>query len=158
MPMKQLDLPACGGSYVLALAAQRPLLLCAGALGERRLDSGVYLYVGSAFGPGGLRARLSRHWNGAERLRWHVDYLRRQTRPLAAWYQPQAEPMEHVWAAMLGTGRGISTAWPGFGASDCSCFTHLFFAAKLPSLKAFKARLARAGCDTGGLAALGTAK
>jgi len=52
----------------------------------------------------------------------------------------------------------LAPAWPGFGTSDCDCFTHLFYASELPSLGAFKARLARAGCDTGGLAALGTAK
>lgn len=158
MSRQRLDVPALGGSYVLALAAAAPLRIRAGALGERLLDPGVYLYVGSAFGPGGLRARLSRHWFGAERQRWHVDYLRRHALPLEAWYQPQGQPMEHVWASMLAAGRGITRSWPGFGASDCRCSTHLFVASELPSFNAFKARLARAGCDTGGLAALGTAK
>ncbi len=34
---------------------------------------GLVLYVGSAGGPGGLRARLSRHLMGASRCWWHVD-------------------------------------------------------------------------------------
>ncbi len=158
MSLPEPNFPPDQGSYVLALDAAAPFRLRPGALVERLLDAGVYLYVGSAFGPGGLRARLSRHWSGAERLRWHVDYLRRQTHPLAAWYQPQAQPMEHAWARVLGAGRGLAPAWPGFGASDCRCFTHLFYASELPSLGAFKARLSRAGCDVGGLSALGTAK
>jgi len=155
---KGVDFPPNPGSYVLALIAVEPFRLRAGALGERLLDAGVYLYVGSAFGPGGLRARLSRHWSGAQRLRWHVDYLRRQTHPVAAWYQPQAQPMEHVWARVLGAGRGIAPAWPGFGTSVCLFATHLFYASELPSPGAFRARLGRAGCDTGGLRARGTAK
>lgn len=158
MPAHTLDLPALGGTYVLALVLDAPLRLRAGALGERLLDPAVYLYVGSAFGPGGLRARLSRHWFGAQGLRWHVDYLRRQSSPLAAWYQVQGQPMEHIWAAALGAGRALAPAWPGFGASDCRCSTHLFVAPSMPSLAAFKGRLARSGCDTGGLGTLRAAK
>jgi Uri superfamily endonuclease len=158
MSLQGVNFPPDPGSYVLALTAAAPFRLRSGALGERLLDAGVYMYVGSAFGPGGLRARLSRHWTGAERLRWHVDYLRRHTHPLAAWYQPQSQPMEHIWARVLGAGRGVAPAWPGFGASDCRCATHLFYASVLPSPDAFRARLSRAGCDTGGLVAPGTAK
>ncbi len=158
MSGQSLILPASSGSYVLALFTQVAMPVQAGALGERVLQAGVYLYVGSAFGPGGIRARLSRHLLGAQTLRWHVDYLGRHMSPVAAWFQTQNEPMEHLWAQVLGQGRGIAGAWPGFGASDCHCTTHLFFAPEMPSLVAFKARLRRAGCDSGGLSAVVTAK
>ncbi|MCJ7557740.1 MAG: GIY-YIG nuclease family protein [Gammaproteobacteria bacterium] len=154
MSRRSLNLPTCRGSYVLALSAVAARSVHAGALGERLLEAGVYLYVGSAFGPGGIKARLSRHLLGAQTLRWHVDYLRAHMLPVAAWYQPQTEPMEHLWAQVLGAGRGITVAWPGFGASDCRCNTHLFYASVMPSLAGFKARLARVGCDTGGLSAI----
>lgn len=151
-------LPADSGSYVLLMEAPGRVKVRVGALGERLLGAGVYLYVGSAFGPGGLKARVSRHLLGAERQRWHVDYLRAHLQPVAAWCQPQQRPSEHEWARVLGRGRGISPAWPRFGASDCRCTTHLFFASELPSLDAFRSRLARAGCDTGGLTAIVAAK
>ncbi len=49
-----------------------------GRLGGRsvELEPGVYAYVGSAFGPGGLAARLRRHLCGERRrLWWHIDWL-----------------------------------------------------------------------------------
>ena len=158
MSRRIFDLPASSGGYVLALFAAAAASVHAGALGERLLNAGVYLYVGSAFGPGGIKARLSRHLLGAQTRRWHVDYLRRHMPPMAAWYQPQTRPLEHLWAQVLGAGRGITVAWPGFGASDCRCDTHLFYASVMPSLAGFKARLAKVGCDTGGLSAIVTAK
>jgi len=40
------------------------------------LGPGLYVYVGSACGPGGLRARLARHLCGRRRrLHWHIDKL-----------------------------------------------------------------------------------
>ena len=40
------------------------------------IPRGTYLYVGSAKGPGGLRARIKRHLRRhGKRLFWHIDYL-----------------------------------------------------------------------------------
>jgi len=65
-----------GGLYVLVFRLVEPYV---GGVGRRwavALPSGVYVYVGSAWGPGGLAARLRRHvCRGARRLWWHVDYL-----------------------------------------------------------------------------------
>ncbi|HYA22015.1 MAG TPA: DUF123 domain-containing protein [Thermoproteota archaeon] len=36
---------------------------------------GLYLYVGSARGPGGLRARVARHLRRDKVRKWHIDYL-----------------------------------------------------------------------------------
>jgi Uri superfamily endonuclease len=153
-------IPAVPGAYILILHARRPIRVRAGALGGKYLEPGYYLYVGSARGPGGLRARLLRHLQGAERLRWHVDYLREQTAPVSAWWQPGRDgvprSVEHDWARTLG--RTVSPAWPKFGASDCHCPTHLFYSATAPSMQVFRRRLQGSGLHAGGLVALVAAK
>jgi len=39
------------------------------------LEPGVYFYIGSARGPGGVLARLARHLVGEKRVWWHIDRL-----------------------------------------------------------------------------------
>jgi len=45
------------------------------SLGTLIFDPGLYLYVGSARGPGGLRARVGRHLRRDKSKKWHIDYL-----------------------------------------------------------------------------------
>ena len=47
-----------------------------GALGRIELQAGTWLYVGSARGPGGLAARVGRHWRDGVPKHWHMDYLK----------------------------------------------------------------------------------
>ena len=79
-----------------------------------------------ARGPGGLRARLGRHWDGGERLHWHVDYLRRAAQPAAAAWVPGRSVVECRWAHRLASVGDLEPGPAGFGASDCRCPTHLF--------------------------------
>lgn len=39
------------------------------------IDPGVYLYIGSARGPGGALARVIRHLTSEKRVWWHIDRL-----------------------------------------------------------------------------------
>ncbi len=123
-------LPAAPGAYALALRLEHSVQLQVGALGEAEFAAGVYLYLGSAHGPGGLRARLGRHLEGRGRRRWHVDYLRAVAFPVA-WAFTTAPapgpPWECVWSQALAA---LPQAWvplPGFGAADCryGCPAHL---------------------------------
>jgi Uri superfamily endonuclease len=114
------------GSYVFALTLGRVRRLTIGRLGRFRLEPGVYLYVGSARGPGGLAARLGHHWRRAERPHWHIDYLRRAGRPLGSGLRRGRAALECRWAARLATMAGVRGGPAGFGASDCRCPTHLF--------------------------------
>ena len=111
-----------------------------GRAGEYDLQPGYYLYVGSAFGPGGLRARLERHARLEKRLRWHIDYLRAVLHFEEAWYTVSDRQVECDWAAQLAAIRGITTPFAGLGASDCRCFSHLFYLARSPSRRGFSAR------------------
>jgi len=85
----------------------------------------VYAYVGSALGPGGLRGRLKHHLAAAPRPRWHIDWLRRASEPVAVWLQASPQRQECAWAALLAE-RATPVA-SGFGSSDCRCRTHLFY-------------------------------
>ena len=76
-------LPACPGLYLLILRLDRDLDLTIGALVRCLLRPGFYCYVGSAMGPGGLRARVMRHYRCTDcgtsgkkkRLHWHIDFV-----------------------------------------------------------------------------------
>jgi Uri superfamily endonuclease len=134
--------PARSGCYVLVLFLQQRHQLTVGRRAAGEFSPGYYLYVGSAFGPGGLRARLGRHVSGSGRRHWHVDYLRAVAAPVEAWFQIQAVSGEHEWAECLGRGRGLRPV-AGFGASDCGCLSHLYQSTALPGCAAFRARLPR---------------
>lgn len=110
---------------MLVLKLDHESTLVVGALGAHRFPAGTYLYVGSAFGPGGLRGRLAHHLRPVQRPHWHVDYLRRCAVVREIWYSTEPEPRECQWAACLGGVAGARPLVPGFGASDCRCATHL---------------------------------
>ena len=119
-------LPASPGTYLLVLTAAAQARLRVGALGEMIVKPGFYLYVGSAFGPGGLRARVGRHIDGQGALRWHIDYLRRLAQPVEAWVA-EGQECEHTWAQSLASAARVGVPLARFGASDCRCPAHLFF-------------------------------
>lgn len=103
-----------------------------GALGPVAFAAGWHLYVGSALGTGGL-ARLERHIalsrNRDRRPTWHIDYLL-TSGCFALRYAIAAattEPLECGLARAIG-GSNV----PGFGCSDCSCSSHLFFRHRQP--------------------------
>jgi len=86
--------------------------------------------VGSAWGPGGLRARVGRHLRGSPHPRWHIDYVRRVAAPVAVWLAPDTH-LECTWAQALLVHPALDIIVPRFGASDCRCATHLVFASEI---------------------------
>jgi len=100
------------------------------------IEPGWYLYVGSAFGPGGVRSRVLRHWRRRKPRHWHVDYLREYLRLAGAWYSYAPERLEHRWAIAFAGLPGMVPV-PGFGCSDCTCRTHLCFTTQAPSRDEF---------------------
>jgi len=62
------------GLYVLVLRVEEGVYRI-GRLYHGRLPGGYYVYVGSAWGPGGLKARISRHLRRDKKPRWHIDWL-----------------------------------------------------------------------------------
>jgi endonuclease-3 len=97
-----------------------------GRLGPQRFD-GLYLYVGSALGPGGLK-RIERHLAVAQgrnlARHWHIDYLLALGELKQIFVMETTERLECLLAQELSM--RFDPAIIGFGSSDCSCKTHLF--------------------------------
>lgn len=125
------------GTYALVLSARANRLVRVGRLGSFRLQSGFYVYVGSALGPGGVGGRLIHHLKQSCRPHWHIDYLKRHTSLEEIWYCHDRASWEHRWACHFGTQPGVSIPLAGFGASDCHCESHLYFLPNRPSKNAF---------------------
>jgi len=135
------------GTYALLLRADAEQAVEVGALGEMTVRPGVYVYVGSAFGPGGLRARVRRHAQGDGALHWHVDYLRAVTTLEAVWYTHDPERRECMWATVLREASGTHVPEEGFGASDCGCTAHLVASEGSLAFSAFRQRVRTAYPD-----------
>ena len=135
------------GTYVLVLRLPSRTRLAIGKLGRFDLRSGYYCYVGSGFGPGGVLSRLAHHFRPIRHPHWHVDYLRKVALVEGAWYAVHEQKQEHHWAAILGRMPDASIAIPGFGASDCSCPSHLLYFRARPTTdhlaRLFRARPVR---------------
>ncbi|MFQ5994782.1 MAG: DUF123 domain-containing protein [Acidiferrobacterales bacterium] len=132
---------SCPGTYALVLTTAGARAIIIGRLGQQRLQAGFYVYVGSAFGPGGVRARVMCHQRRERGLHWHIDYLISSTRLLEIWYTCDSQRREHLWASVVQTMPGASTPIQGFGASDCSCVAHLGYFSARPSRMNFCRRL-----------------
>lgn len=126
------------GTYALLLRSEETQEIKVGALGMMTVRSGMYVYVGSAFGPGGLQARVARHVRGDGALHWHIDYLRAVTTLDAVWYTHDPQRRECTWADILRSLPDAAVSVDGFGASDCSCQAHLVRVAEGPSWDRFR--------------------
>ena len=124
------------GTYALVLRSSSSMQAKIGKWGILDIRPGYYIYVGSAFGPGGLPARVARHCRQEKSKRWHVDYLREFVTPESVWYSYGPVRYEHDWAAALAKMEGVNPV-KGFGCSDCKCEAHLFFSLDKPALPVF---------------------
>ncbi|WP_428027850.1 GIY-YIG nuclease family protein [Altererythrobacter sp.] len=111
------------GAYALLIQLARTVRFERAALGVAML-SGWLVYAGSANGPGGLRARLARHFRKGKAIRWHVDELTTRAADIMALAIPGGSECAIV-DALLASGR-FEVAMPGIGSSDCkNCEAHL---------------------------------
>jgi Uri superfamily endonuclease len=129
------------GTYALLLRGEQNQEIEVGALGTMTVRPGTYVYVGSAFGTGGLRAQVERHARSDGTTHWHVDSLRAVTTLEAVWYTHDAEHRECTWAEVLRSLPEATVPLDGFGASDCNCPAHLAQFNVPPRLGAFRDRL-----------------
>ncbi|MDF1642666.1 MAG: GIY-YIG nuclease family protein [Pseudomonadales bacterium] len=112
-----------------------------GRLGKINLQQGYYSYVGSAFGPGGLKARLAHHLRLAKKPHWHLDYLKLHLQIEAIWFTRDPVRREHLWATAISREPGSAVPLSGFGSSDCDCTTHLFYSSINPEFGHFRQTL-----------------
>ena len=111
------------GSYILIMAIPEPRTITIGSLKTTQFPGGYYAYVGSAMG--GLKSRLNHHLKVSKRPHWHIDYLLEQASLNSIILCPSQSKVECIIAQALN--RQFDCV-PGFGASDCQCRSHLFFA------------------------------
>ena len=135
------QLAAAPGTYALILSCTTGRALQIGRFGQLPMRPGFYVYIGSAFGPGGVRARIAHHLEPAARPYWHIDFLRTATDLAEVWYTYDLWRWEHQWAALVARMPGATLLLPGFGASDCTCAAHLYFFATRPSQRVFYGRV-----------------
>jgi len=125
-------LPALPGTYALLLYLPRATHLQIGKLGAFDFPRGYYVYVGSARGAGGIRARVARHWRATKKFHWHIDYVRAFAKLIRVWHSTDSRDDECLEAARLQAKGGRIIA-PRFGASDCDCATHLWYFPRPPN-------------------------
>jgi len=116
------------GSYLLIIECEQSTEITVGALGNLAFEAGLYGYVGSAFGPGGL-SRVDRHRRiaaGDHDVRhWHVDYLLgAEATRLVAVETFVDRDVECTLATALS--KADCRHVDAFGSSDCDCVSHLW--------------------------------
>jgi Uri superfamily endonuclease len=112
------------GAYLLLIELAERLALEIPRLGAASLAPGRYAYCGSAYGPGGLRARLGRHLRRDKTPHWHIDRLTAAGQVVEVRAVPGGRECELL--RELLDRSGVRVPVPGFGSSDCrACPAHL---------------------------------
>jgi len=115
------EAPSLPGAYVIAIELAETVMVTLCGRAPIDLPAGRYLYCGSAKGPGGLKARLSRHFRRGKSVRWHIDQLTERGSVVASWISPGGDECELVRRFSQ-----LPIPLPGFGSSDCAtCRSHL---------------------------------
>lgn len=116
------------GAYMVLLELEEDKIIETGALGPVSYSRGFYIYVGSALK--NLQARLNRHLRKRKKFHWHLDYLRDSAVNVKGLPLRSSEDLECELASSI---KKISAgSKKGFGSSDCSCDSHLFFFTENP--------------------------
>lgn len=119
------------GVYCLVFE-NRSCIIEVGKKGTFSFLEGFHIYVGSALGPGGMK-RVKRHIELSLRKdknpKWHVDYLHLSSSFMlfGAVCASTFDRLECELAHRLG-----EDSVPGFGCTDCSCTSHLFYRKENP--------------------------
>ncbi len=141
--MTALVLPDTKGTYVLIASVPQMKRIEIGQLGEFDIVPGFYAYVGSAFGAGGLCARIGHHLESTAAPHWHIDYLLQVAEPVEVWYTIAGQKLEHQWAELLEQAPQFRIPIPRFGSSDYhrSRASHLFYSKRRPAFAWFGQQL-----------------
>jgi Uri superfamily endonuclease len=141
--LPEMDLPEEKGPYVLIVQVAEMKRLEVGSLGAFDFVPGFYAYVGSAFGSGGLRARLGHHLESTAQPHWHIDYLLQIATPVEVWFTIADRKLERHWADLMEEAPGFRVPIPRFGSSDYhrSRASHLFYSKRRPSFRWFEQKI-----------------
>ena len=117
------ELPSFAGAYALIIHLDKDAQFT--RAGEAKsLTAGWYLYAGNAYGSGGVRARLLRHFRQDKKVQWHIDQLTIRATFMAA--APLRGGSECGIINQLLETQPFEPSLASFGSSDCSaCVSHL---------------------------------
>lgn len=135
-----IQMPFGKGTYALVLYVAKSVTIEVGRLGQLAFQNGHYLYIGSAFGPGGLQARLKHHLKISQNPHWHIDYLRKAGAVVEIWWSINEESQEDQWVGFLESSHQFNCPHKGFGSSDSRSYSHLFFSKSRPSINVLEKR------------------
>jgi len=130
-PSAMSDASDAKGAYALLVHLCAP---CEFVIRGKSLSllAGWHVYVGSARGPGGMRARLCRHFRPQKPIHWHIDRLTMVADDMLALALGGGVECD-IAARLAGSGL-FEHVLPGFGSSDCkTCPSHLLVPRTLPS-------------------------
>ncbi len=138
-----MSLPDDKGTYVLIAFVPQVKCIKIGQLGQFEIVPGFYAYVGSAFGAGGLGARVGHHLESTAAPHWHIDYLLQVAQPIEVWYSAQGQKLEQHFADLLANAPQFRVPIPRFGSSDYhrSRSSHLFYSRRRPAFAWFRRQL-----------------
>ena len=125
------------GTYILVFHNATEFTVQVGKLCRATISTGYYGYVGSAFGPSGLKSRVNRHNKKNKVHRWHMDYIRDRIDLISVWYTVDPKEVECSWSNTLNALGGTCPVY-GFGSSDCKCESHFFQFEDEPSFRSFR--------------------
>jgi len=115
-------------TYMLIMKLPKTEKIKIGRLGIIKFNRGHYIYVGSAPSyKGYYTPRIERHFRKKKKLFWHIDYFLKKSKIIDVKYSCLSE---------CKTAQKLFKKYEsikGFGCSDCSCRSHLFYVRRLSS-------------------------
>ncbi|MCF6147131.1 MAG: GIY-YIG nuclease family protein [Candidatus Kuenenia sp.] len=123
------------GIYCLVITLLKAQKIQIGKLGTFHFPIGYYVYAGSA--QNNLNLRIERHLRQIKKSRWHIDYLLHHGQIITIYSYTGGKNLECVLGRKIGALQEAIMPVKGFGSSDCSCISHLYFFKKNPGSAIF---------------------
>lgn len=117
-------------TYCLELVLKKSVTARIGKRGTFMFRAGYYIYVGSA--RKNIQQRIARHLRTKKKQFWHIDYLLPFVHIKAVWTSNLAE--QRIVASLASD---LESPVAGFGASDTTNVSHLFFSRKKIKLEQY---------------------
>lgn len=119
------------GIYALFLFLKKQKSIKIGSLGKIKFPEGFYVYIGSA--QISIEKRVARHFSRNKKIRWHIDYLLKHAEIKKVWVNENAHKSKECKTAKIFAENFYFV--PKFGASDCSCKSHLFYSKNVKEIE-----------------------
>ena len=113
------------GAYILLIKLNSNKNIRVGSLGKLEFKKGFYCYVGSAIGSTTIENRCKRHLIKNKKMKWHIDYFRKEAEIVNIFAIPSRRRIECKIARKIL--KKADSFIPKFGSSDCNCKSHLFY-------------------------------